>query len=1082
MLHTLQFTRILTFAITLIVFFSVSVSAQQLTGQIYVGGEGTAPNGADPDYPTLHAAFDALMAQGNDGDVTFLITSDITEADNIALGFDPGVDNTITIKPAPGTEPTLSFTSTEENRIYSGGLILGLEGTEGGSGELTLTRNIHFDGSNTNGGTTRDLTIEMAENALTSNSFRIIGTTENIQIRNLNLLMKQTTGNAWNALQVTTREDAFHENLLIENNYIENLAATSARTIVFDDIGTVETPPLAVVRDNHLLSGRYGIWLRESAGSIEITGNTIELDHTAGFFAYGILVEELFDDEQTIYISGNTFLGTSNNTTLAISGDATATYHIHGNHFGPLTSDDGISRGVRVRSGGTYEIDANTFFDFDGADGVRMIEVANDLEEDHTVTITNNFLTGFASSGGDGERLDGIYIASPDFGSGAIGDVRAYHNTLVMNNLDVTGSGWDYYGLSIFSSSRLKLDLKNNIMINLDENPGVLSKLYRQVGSTLVDMESDYNLWYVANPSADDNTFLSRHGEEEDRALTLADHQATSGFDAASVSKEVTFADAGAGNLRLEVPSDGDTDLAGQPLLDDQNNIIVPTDIDGNERDSELPYMGAFEGMRLIIMVRDLTGNEGFRMLSAPTAITLQELLEPVWTQGVEGGKSNKETDEPNVFTWDSSSDDNDATNWQEADLTKTLTAGTGFLVFVYDDDDPFDGSSTSGFPKTLSASGGEFPAGTQVAVNENENGWSLLGNPFAVPVDFTELDKTNLSDVVYVWDPNDNSGADNPGENDPGAGSWQSFSEGAGTGDLEGGIIAPFQGFFVQNEEGGAASVTFSAAARTEGGAFMGKQAPHQIVRFELNGQGMRNSAWLSFREHGSLDQTWGDAHQLQPLSSNYALLAGVKNDGLFDISVLPQPGSDFEFPLSVDATIGGTYTLSVTDFEYDGSEPLFLVDRVTNVSVPLNGSMSYEFELESPIQKSVANPFELISRGPAKAIADENEARFVITVGDPLDAEPEAELPAELTLTQNYPNPFNPTTVISYEVPEQQHVRLTVYDMLGRQVTVLVDESRSPGRYDVTWDASTLSSGVYIYRLEAGGQTLTRNMTLVK
>ena len=1077
--------RLFTILIMIVWTLSALPSMAQLSGVLYVGDDGTGPEGADPDYPTLHAAFDALMDEGNDGDVTFLITSDITEADNIALGFDPGEDYTITVKPAPETEPTLTFTSADENRIYSGGLILGLEGTEGGSGELTLTRNIHFDGSNTDGGATRNLTIEMAEEALTSNSFRLIGTTDNIQIRNLNLLMKQDTGNAWNALQVTTRNDAFHDNLLIENNYIENLAATSARTIVFDDIGTVETPPSAVVRDNHLLASRYGIWLRESAGGIEITGNTIELDHTAGFFAYGILVEELFDDEQTIDISGNTFLGTSDNTSLGISGDATANYHIHGNHFGSLTSDDGISRGVRVRSGGTYEIDANTFFDIDGAGGVRMIEVANNLEEDHTVTITNNFLTGFASSGGDGERLDGIYIASPDFDSGAIGDVRAYHNTLVMNNLDVAGSGWDYYGLSVFSSSRLVLDLKNNILINLDENPGVLSKLYRQVGSTLADMASDNNLWYVASPSADDNTFLSRHGEEEDRALTLSDHQETSGFDAASVSKEVTFADAGAGNLRLEAPSDGDTDLAASPLLDDQDNVIVPNDIDGTERDAEIPYKGAYEGVQLVIMEKELIGNEGFRMLSAPTAITLQELLAPVWTQGAEGGDSNEESDEPNVFTWDSSNDDNDASNWQAADLTENVTGGTGFLVYVYDDDDPFDDGSTSGFPKTLSVSGSGFPVGTGVAVNENEDGWSLLGNPFAVPVDFTELEKTNLSDVVYVWDPNDDGGTDNPGEENPGSGSWQSFSEEAGTGDLEDGILTPFQGFFVQNDEGGEASVTFNAGARTQGGSFLGKQAPGQVVRLELSGQGMRNATWLSFRDHGSFEQARGDAHQLQPLSSHFALLAGKKGDGLFDISVLPQPGEDFEFPLSVDATIGGIYTLSVTDFDYEGSESLLLEDRVKNVSVPLDGDLSYEFELDSPAQKkAVANPLEMISQGPSRAIADENQPRFVIVAGETVDADSgsEAELPAELALAQNYPNPFNPTTKISYDVPEDQHVRLTVYDMLGRRVSVLIDETQSPGSHDVSWDASQLSSGVYIYRLEAGGQTLTRKMTLVK
>lgn len=98
------------------------------------------------------------------------------------------------------------------------------------------------------------------------------------------------------------------------------------------------------------------------------------------------------------------------------------------------------------------------------------------------------------------------------------------------------------------------------------------------------------------------------------------------------------------------------------------------------------------------------------------------------------------------------------------------------------------------------------------------------------------------------------------------------------------------------------------------------------------------------------------------------------------------------------------------------------------------------------------------------------------------PTSSDPEAEVPRDLTLSQNYPNPFNPSTVISYEITAQQHVRLSVYDVTGRLITVLVDQQQAPGEYQVTWDAGQLASGVYVYRLEAGGQILNRNMTFVK
>jgi hypothetical protein len=84
---------------------------------------------------------------------------------------------------------------------------------------------------------------------------------------------------------------------------------------------------------------------------------------------------------------------------------------------------------------------------------------------------------------------------------------------------------------------------------------------------------------------------------------------------------------------------------------------------------------------------------------------------------------------------------------------------------------------------------------------------------------------------------------------------------------------------------------------------------------------------------------------------------------------------------------------------------------------------------------------------------------------VGD----EPAQSLPGGYTLQQNYPNPFNPTTVILYDVPERAHVTLTVYDILGREVAMLVDETESAGRHNVVFNAKALATGVYLYRLQA-------------
>lgn len=94
----------------------------------------------------------------------------------------------------------------------------------------------------------------------------------------------------------------------------------------------------------------------------------------------------------------------------------------------------------------------------------------------------------------------------------------------------------------------------------------------------------------------------------------------------------------------------------------------------------------------------------------------------------------------------------------------------------------------------------------------------------------------------------------------------------------------------------------------------------------------------------------------------------------------------------------------------------------------------------------------------------------------------ESEFEQPKEFGLEQNYPNPFNPTTNISYNLPQAADVTLTVYNMLGKEVAVLVNGQKSAGSHTVAFDASGLSSGVYMYRLQSNAITVTKMMTLLK
>lgn len=87
-----------------------------------------------------------------------------------------------------------------------------------------------------------------------------------------------------------------------------------------------------------------------------------------------------------------------------------------------------------------------------------------------------------------------------------------------------------------------------------------------------------------------------------------------------------------------------------------------------------------------------------------------------------------------------------------------------------------------------------------------------------------------------------------------------------------------------------------------------------------------------------------------------------------------------------------------------------------------------------------------------------------------------------ASFKLSQNYPNPFNPSTLIRYAVPHATHVSLKVFDVLSREVATLVDQDRQPGSYEIEWDARTVPSGVYFYRLSAGDFARTMKLVLMK
>ncbi len=110
-----------------------------------------------------------------------------------------------------------------------------------------------------------------------------------------------------------------------------------------------------------------------------------------------------------------------------------------------------------------------------------------------------------------------------------------------------------------------------------------------------------------------------------------------------------------------------------------------------------------------------------------------------------------------------------------------------------------------------------------------------------------------------------------------------------------------------------------------------------------------------------------------------------------------------------------------------------------------------------------------------------------FRVVAREQLDTKQELLLPENFALHQNYPNPFNPVTTLRYDLPENRLVNITIYDMLGREVKTLINQTQEAGFKSVIWNATNdygkpVSAGVYLYQIHAGEFVQTKKMVLLK
>lgn len=183
---------------------------------------------------------------------------------------------------------------------------------------------------------------------------------------------------------------------------------------------------------------------------------------------------------------------------------------------------------------------------------------------------------------------------------------------------------------------------------------------------------------------------------------------------------------------------------------------------------------------------------------------------------------------------------------------------------------------------------------------------------------------------------------------------------------------------------------------------------------------------------------------------------------DADFTLTKAPEtsipPGGQTTFEISFDPAVSGQRMAIVFISSNDADEHPYLF------SIRGKG-ISMDDGYDSPDE---ANGADLI------LISGENESSE--------RADTQTGMPRTFELSQNYPNPFNPTTSIGYGLPGRSHVNITVYDINGRLVQVLVDDTRDAGYHTVWWDASRIGTGVYFYRIRADRFTQVRKCMLIR
>jgi len=511
----------------------------QLAGNYYIGAPGTGPGGSNPQFANMREAFEVLNDAAFTGDCTFYITSDINEVyptPFVGLGLAINPDPfTVTFKPYTGVQPVITLNYlTDSNSGPSGGMVIGIPSKGNISWDsLRTTKNIMIDGSNTVGGTSRDLTIQSATNG-NRNAIPLVvaGDVSNLTVKNTKIYYKaqavSTSGNLFiGAIMMRSRNylsknwaphDVTFENNHISGNFDGVAQSSQGYGCYQSGVPNVKDYPYNITLKNNLIEGKRRSVVLYKAGSHNIFGNEIILNQT---------------------VAANV----TNEAIYAVDVDTNAVVNIYNNKISKISSVTNAANngntGISIESLGTYNIYNNMIYGFE-------LTAANLVA----------YLRGIKNSS-------------------ATAIVNLNFNSVYMNNISDIGTGTvTYDGILISNGTN---DLKNNIVFSAETD--FANYCINRTGA-LGTLNSDYNDLYSISAVNGNVGYWNTAA-----AQTLAAWQTASAGDANSL------------NVNPQFVSTTDLHLSTNTSLVVGKGIAVAgitNDFDNETRDA-IPEIGADE-------------------------------------------------------------------------------------------------------------------------------------------------------------------------------------------------------------------------------------------------------------------------------------------------------------------------------------------------------------------------------------------------------------------------------------------------------------------------------------------------------